>query len=141
MDKNLNVAAAVIIDGDRILAAQRSHGELAGGWEFPGGKIEDGETAEEACIREVREELGVTVADLKPFVSLEYEYPSFHMDLQTFTCRIVEGTPAITEHAELRWLTGEELDSVPWLPADIQVINALKAYLLNSGSFTASVEA
>ena len=87
MDKNLNVAAAVIIDGDRILAAQRSHGELAGGWEFPGGKIEDGETAEEACVREVREELGVTVADLKPFVSLEYEYPSFHMDLQTFTCR------------------------------------------------------
>ena len=135
------VVAGVLRRDGRYMLARRVRGAEAGCWEFPGGKIEDGETAEEACVREVREELGVTVADLKPFVSLEYEYPSFHMDLQTFTCRIVEGTPAITEHAELRWLTGEELDSVPWLPADIQVINALKAHLLNSGSFTASAEA
>ncbi len=141
VEKDLSVAAAVIIDGNRILAAQRSHGELAGGWEFPGGKIEPGETAEGACIREVQEEIGVTIADLKPFVSLEYEYPSFHMSLQTFTCRIAEGAPVASEHAELRWLTGDELDTVAWLPADVQVVNALRAYLLSSGTFTASAGA
>ena len=137
MEKDISVAAAVIIENHRILAAQRGHGELAGGWEFPGGKIEPDETAVEACIREVQEEIGVIIGDLKPFVSLEYEYPSFHMHLETFTCTILEGTPQITEHRELRWLTGDELDSVNWLPADVQVVNALRAYLANSGSFTA----
>ena len=137
MDKDITVAAAVIIEGNRILAAQRGHGELAGGWEFPGGKVEANETPVEACIREVNEEIGVVIRDLEPFVSLEYEYPSFHMHLDTFTCTIAEGTPQITEHRDLRWLSGDELDSVAWLPADIQVVNALKAYLANSGSFTA----
>lgn len=137
MDKNVTVAAAVIVSDHRILAAQRDHGELAGGWEFPGGKVEPGETPIEACIREVKEEIDVTIADLKPFVSLEYEYPSFHMHLDTFTCTIAEGTPMVTEHRELRWLSANELDSVHWLPADVQVVNALRAYLANSGSFTA----
>lgn len=136
MSRDLNVAAAVIIDGDRILAAKRSHGELAGGWEFPGGKLEPGETAVQACIREVHEELGVIIDNVTPFVSLDYEYPSFHMNLQTFTCRIAEGSPAPLDHEELRWLTGDELGSVAWLPADTQVVNALRAYLLNSGSLT-----
>lgn len=138
MSRDIAVAAAVIIEDQRILAAQRDHGELAGGWEFPGGKVEAGETPEEACIREVREEIGVTIADLKPFVSLEYEYPSFHLHLDTFTCTIAEGTPAITEHRDLRWLSGDELDSVPWLPADVQIVNALRAYLANTGSFWAA---
>lgn len=136
MSRDLNVAAAVIIDGDRILAAKRSHGELAGGWEFPGGKLEPGETAMQACIREVHEELGVVIDSVTPFVNLDYEYPSFHMNLQTFTCRIAEGSPTLLDHEELRWLTGDELDSVAWLPADTQVVNALRAYLLNSGSLT-----
>ncbi len=136
MDRDVNVAAAVIIDNGRILAARRGHGELAGGWEFPGGKVEPGETPEQACVREVREELSVTVEDLAPFVSLEYGYPSFHMHLETFTCRIAEGEPVSVEHTELRWLSGDELDSVEWLPADVQVANALRAYLAGTGSLT-----
>lgn len=137
MDTDISVAAAVIIKDHRILAAQRGHGELAGGWEFPGGKVEADETPLEACVREVQEEIGVVIGDLKPFVSLEYEYPSFHMHLDTFTCSILEGTPQVTEHLELRWLGEDELDSVNWLPADVQVVNALRAYLANSGAFTA----
>ena len=140
MDRNVSVAAAVIIDGERILAAQRGHGELAGGWEFPGGKLEPGELAIDACAREVREELGITVGNLQPFVSLEYDYPSFHMHLETFTCRIVDGTLDAAEHTALRWLAKDELNSVEWLPADVQVVNALQAYLANLGSFTAAVE-
>lgn len=137
MDRFLNVAAAVIIDDGRILAAQRDRGELAGGWEFPGGKLEPGETAAEACVREVREELSVPVTDIAPFVTLDYSYPSFRMHLETFTCRIEAGTPHSDEHRELRWLAGDELDSVEWLPADVQVVNALRAYLLSTGSLTA----
>lgn len=131
MDRDVNVAAAVIVDDGRILAAQRGHGELAGGWEFPGGKLEPGETAEQACVREVREELGVEVAGLEPFVTLEYEYPSFHMHLESFTCRLADPAqqPERREHLDLRWLGADELDSVDWLPADTQVINALRAYL------------
>lgn len=133
----VNVAAAVIIKDGSVLAAQRGRGKLAGGWEFPGGKVEPGETAAEACVREVREEIAVDVEGLVPFVTLEYEYPSFHMHLETFTCRIASGTPASTEHTELRWLSGDKLDTVAWLPADTQVVNALRAYLANTGSFTA----
>lgn len=140
MDRSVNVAAAIVIEGRRILAAQRGHGELAGGWEFPGGKIEPGETAAQACVREVREELGVTVCDLKPFLSLEYDYPSFHMHLETFTCTMGEGEINLTDHTDLRWLAEDELDSVAWLPADIQVANALKAYLQNTGEFTVRVD-
>lgn len=136
MDQILNVAAAVIIDNGRILAAQRGRGELAGGWEFPGGKLEPGETAAEACAREIREELAVSIADVAPFVKLDYTYPSFHMHLETFTCRIEAGVPHSEEHRELRWLSGDELDSVDWLPADVQVVNALRAYLLSTGSLT-----
>lgn len=138
MDKDIRVAAAVIIDGERILAAQRDHGELAGGWEFPGGKLEPGETALDACRREVKEELDVEVENLVPFVSLDYDYPSFHMHLDTFTCRIAAGTPVSGEHRELRWLDKDDLASVDWLPADVQVVNALRAYLTNLGTFTAA---
>lgn len=136
MDRSLNVAAAVIIDHGRVLAAQRGQGKLAGGWEFPGGKLEPGETAAEACVREIREELAVNVVDLVPFVKLDYSYPSFHMHLETFTCRIEEGVPCSEEHSELRWLAGDELGSVDWLPADVQVANALHAYLLSTGTLT-----
>ncbi len=138
MQNDVNVAAAVIIDGNKILAAQRGHGENAGGWEFPGGKVKPGETAEEACKRELLEELDITVCDMKPFLSLEYEYPSFHMHLETFTCHIESGTPTIKGHLDLRWLSSDELDSVAWLPADVQVVNVLRAYLQTGGAFTAT---
>lgn len=136
MDRDISVAAAVIVDGGRILAAQRGHGELAGGWEFPGGKLEQGETAAEACVREVREELAVDICDLAPFVTLEYEYPSFHMHLETFTCRLAsrDQRPVSREHLDLRWLGKDEIGSVAWLPADIQIANALQAYLSNGAT-------
>jgi 8-oxo-dGTP diphosphatase len=141
MDRDVSVAAGIIIDNDRILACQRGHGELAGGWEFPGGKLEPGETAAEACVRELREELGVEVADLQPFASLEYEYPSFHMHLETFTCRIDQGTPTSQEHWDMRWLGANELDSVQWLPADVQVVNVLRTYMQTGGGFRAGYTA
>ena len=139
MTREINVAAAVIVDNGRILSAQRGHGDLAGGWEFPGGKAEPGETAEQACVREIQEELGVRVCDLAPFVSLEYDYDAFHMHLDTFTCRIAEGEGPITlsDHLGMRWLGPDDLDDVAWLPADTQVVNALRAYLATSGTFTA----
>lgn len=137
MDRNINVAAAVIVDNGRILAGQRGHGELAGGWEFPGGKLEPGESARDACVREVREELGVEVTDVAPFVSLDYEYPSFHMHLETFTCRLAEPDRQLSsdEHLDLRWLGSDDLGSVDWLPADTQIVNALRAYLQNGREF------
>jgi 8-oxo-dGTP diphosphatase len=138
MDREVSVAAAVIVREGRILACQRGHGELAGGWEFPGGKLEEGETARQACVREVNEELGIKVADLEPFVSLEYEYPSFHMHLETFTCSVASGEPERREHWDLRWLAAHELDSVPWLPADLQVVNALRTYMQTTGGFRAA---
>lgn len=133
MKKSIDVAAAIIVDGEAVLAARRGHGELAGGWEFPGGKVEPGETFEQACVREIKEELGVEVTDLAPFVSLDYDYPGFHMHLETFTCRVGSGTIHDDEHDDLRWLTPDRLDEVEWLPADAQVINALKALGTDGG--------
>lgn len=140
MPRSINVAAAVILSSDRVLSAQRGHGDLAGGWEFPGGKVEPGETAEQACVREIQEELGVRVCGLEPFVALEYDNDDFHMHLDTFACSIADGEGPITlsDHLGMRWLAADELDQVAWLPADAQVANALKAYLATTGSFTAT---
>ena len=135
MGKSIDVAAAVIVQDGKVLAALRGHGELAGGWEFPGGKLEGDETFAEACVREVKEELDVDVAGLKPFVALDYDYPGFHMHLETFVCHIAAGSVADREHDDLRWLTPAELDDVNWLPADHQVVNALRA-LGSNGYFT-----
>lgn len=130
MDKQISVAAAIIIEDGKVLAAQRGSGELAGGWEFPGGKLEPGETAADACQREIREELGVVVDELAPFASLDYRYPGFYMHLEAFTCRIVQGIISDVEHAAIRWLAPEDLLSVDWLPADVQIVNALHASFL-----------
>lgn len=134
MDSMVNVAAAIIVFDGKVLAAQRGEGELAGGWEFPGGKIEAGETAEQACIREIDEELGVAICDLAPFVTLEYACENFRMHLETFVCRIANGSPQSREHSELRWLTPDELLGIEWLPADVQVANALHVYLMNGAN-------
>jgi len=127
--KTVRVAAAVICDGDRVFAAQRA----GGGWEFPGGKIEPGESPQQALIREIREELDLGIAVGGPLAVLEYDYPAFHLSMQCFWCRITEGTPVLKEHADARWLGAEDLDSVDWLPADRALIGQVRAALSGFG--------
>ena len=127
--KTVRVAAAVIRDGDRVFAAQRA----GGGWEFPGGTIEPGESPQQALIREIREELDLGIAVGGPLAVLEYDSPAFHLSMQCFWCRITEGTPVLKEHADARWLGAEDLDSVDWLPADRALIGQVRAALSGLG--------
>lgn len=124
--KTVNVVAAIIQDGDRIFATQRGYGEFKDGWEFPGGKIEPGETPQQALKREIEEELDteITVGDLLTVV--EYDYPTFHLSMQCFLCAVESGNLTLKEHEAARWLTREQLDSVAWLPADVEVVEAYK---------------
>lgn len=125
--KTINVAAAVIIDDNRIFATQRGYGQWKDWWEFPGGKIESGESPEEALRREIREELAteIIVGDL--LTTVEYDYPDFHLSMQCFLCKTTSGNLTLLEHKDARWLTKDELDSVNWLPADKNVIALLKS--------------
>lgn len=120
--KTIRVVAAVIRKGNRIFATQRGYGEFKDGWEFPGGKIEPGETPQEALIREIREELNteIQVGDL--IETVEYDYPDFHLSMDCFWCQVVEGSLELKEHEAARWLNKENLYSVDWLPADISLI-------------------
>lgn len=124
--KTVKVVAAIIQDGDRIFATQRGYGEFKDGWEFPGGKIELGETPQQALKREIEEELDteITVGDLLTVV--EYDYPTFHLSMQCFLCTVESGNLTLKEHEAARWLTREQLDSVAWLPADVEVVEAYK---------------
>ena len=118
----IRVVAAVIRDGDRIYATQRGYGEYKDGWEFPGGKIEPGETPEEALVREIREELAVTIEVGEKISTIEYDYPKFHLSMDCFWCRIVDGEIHLQEHEAAKWLTKEDLAAVDWLPADRRLI-------------------
>ena len=124
--KTVNVVAAIIRDGNKIFATQRGYGEYKDRWEFPGGKIEQGETPQQALVREIKEELDteIDVGDL--LTTIEYDYPQFHLSMQCFWCRIVEGTPVLKEHEAARWLDLEHIDSVDWLPADQSIIVLIK---------------
>ncbi len=124
--KKVNVVAAIIREQDKIFATQRGYGEYKDGWEFPGGKVEEGETPEEAIVREIQEELDMEIQVVQYFMTVEYDYPSFHLSMQCFLCNIKEGTPTLLEHEDAKWLKLEDLDSVDWLPADIEVVYALK---------------
>lgn len=127
--KVVQVVAAIIKDNNKIFATQRGYGEFKDGWEFPGGKIEPGETPHEALIREIQEELDteIEVGDL--FDSVEYDYPSFHLTMYCFFCTIKSGKLVLKEHEAARWLTKETLHSVRWLPADEGLIEKLKERL------------
>ena len=127
--KTIQVVAAIIKEVNRILATQRGYGDFQGGWKFPGGKIELGETKEEALIREIREELDTEVIVEELFDTVEYDYPNFHLSMDCFICSIKTGNFVLKEHQEARWLTKETLDSVEWLPADQGLIEKLKEYL------------
>lgn len=128
--KTLRVAAAVICDSfadrNRIFATAKGYGKLKGQWEFPGGKIEVGETSKQALIREIKEELDVTVQVGELIHTVEYDYPDFHLTMDCFWCEVTEGTIKLVEAQEGRWLSKEELFSVPWLPADIELIKIIE---------------
>lgn len=127
--KTINVVAAIIKDGDKMFATQRGYGEFKDGWEFPGGKIEENETAEEALIREIKEELNITIKIEQYFDSVEYDYPNFHLSMKCYICSIVEGELILLEHESAKWLHKDDIDSVDWLPADLSLIAKLKDIL------------
>lgn len=124
--KTIRVVAAVIINKDKILATQRGYGEFAGGWEFPGGKIEAGESPQEALAREIKEELDMDIKAGALIDTVEYDYPNFHLSMDCFFASIVQGTPVLKEHEAAKWLTRDTLDSVDWLPADRSLIDKLR---------------
>ena len=128
--KRIEVVAAIIHDAEgRIFATQRGYGEWKDGWEFPGGKIEAGETPEEALRREIWEELETRIEVERLVETVEYDYPQFHLTMHCFLCRVESGRLELKEHEAARWLEKEELGSVDWLPADLQIIDKLKNYL------------
>ncbi len=124
--KVVRVVAAVIRDGSRIFATQRGYGNYKDWWEFPGGKIEAGETPEQALKREIEEELDTEIKVGDFIDTIEYDYPEFHLSMDCFWCEIVEGNLDLKEHEAAKWLAKEELDSVNWLPADITIIDIIK---------------
>ena len=125
--KKIYVVAAIIRNGDKILATQRGYGEHKGGWEFPGGKIEEGETPQEALVREIREELEVDIIVGDHLVTVEHDYPEFHLSMRCYWADLKEGSHLILiEHEAAKWLSLKELDSVDWLPADVDVVRAIK---------------
>ena len=124
--KTVHVVAAIIRRDDKILATQRGYGEYKDGWEFPGGKINEGETAEEAIAREIKEELDadIKVGDL--LVTVEHDYKDFHLSMQCFGAEFKEDSHIeLLEHEAAKWLSMNELNSVEWLPADVKVVNAI----------------
>ena len=127
--KTVKVVAAIIIHENKIFATQRGYGEFKDGWEFPGGKIEPGETPQAALVREIKEELDIEI-EVKDFLeTVEYDYPEFHLSMDCFFCTIKSGELVLKEHEAAKWLTVETLDSVDWLPADQGLVEGIREYM------------
>ena len=124
--KTIRVVAAVIRDGDKIFATARGYGEFKGQWEFPGGKIEPGETPQEALTREIREELATEIEVGELIHTIEYDYPNFHLSMDCFWATIKAGNLTLLEAEDARWLTRDTLRSVQWLPADLELIDKIE---------------
>ena len=124
--KTIHVVAAVIADRDRIFATQRGYGDWKDYWEFPGGKIEAGETPEEALRREILEELDTEIAVGEKLTVVEYDYPEFHLSMECYLAHVTEGSLVLKEHEAARWLEKNELESVPWLPADLTILDLIR---------------
>ena len=127
--KTIKVVAAIILHEGRVFATQRGYGTFKDGWEFPGGKIEPGETPKEALIREIKEELDVEIEVNDFLETVEYDYPEFHLSMDCFFCGIKSGEMVLKEHEAAKWLTEDTLDSVDWLPADKGLIDGIRRYI------------
>lgn len=124
--KEIKVVAAIIQKENKILATKRGYGEFINMWEFPGGKIESGETKEQALVREIKEELNIEISVDKFAIDIEYQYPNFYLFMSCFMCSIKEGSIELLEHNDGKWITKEELNTLNWLSADIDAVNYLK---------------
>ena len=127
--KTVRVVAAIIIENGKVFATQRGYGEFKDGWEFPGGKIEPGETPEEAIVREIKEELDTEVEVIELLDTVEYDYPNFHLSMGCFICKIKSGDLVLKEHEAAKWLTKDTLGSLEWLPADMGLVGEMQKYL------------
>lgn len=130
--KTINVVAAIILKDNKIFATQRGYGEFKGGWEFPGGKVEEGESPEKAIVREIKEELDTSIEVNEYFDTVEYDYPTFHLSMKCYICSVLEGKLELLEHEASKWLDKDTLESVDWLPADLGLVDKLKCYLKNN---------
>ena len=141
--KTIKVVAAVICDNikekNKIFATARGYGELKGGWEFPGGKVEPGETPQQALVREIMEELDTEIKVGEWIDTIEFDYPTFHLSMDCFWCQLIRGDLELLEAAEARWLTKETLKSVEWLPADSGLIEKIEKALAISSSSTSGI--
>ena len=127
--KTVRVVAAIIIENGKVFATQRGYGEFKDGWEFPGGKIEPGETPEEAIVREIKEELDTEVEVIELLDTVEYDYQNFHLSMGCFICKIKSGDLVLKEHEAAKWLTKDTLGSLEWLPADMGLVGEIEKYL------------
>lgn len=125
--KTVEVVAAIIIKDGRVFATQRGYGEFKDGWEFPGGKIEPGESRKEALVREIKEELDADIRVGSLLETVEYDYPAFHLSMHCFFCELISEDIVLKEHEDARWLSEEELGTVDWLPADVGLIDKIFA--------------
>ena len=124
--KHIEVVAAIICKGDKIFATQRGYGDWKDWWEFPGGKMEPGETPEEALKREIKEELSADISVDEFITTVEYDYPAFHLTMHCYLCTLLDEAMHLNEHEAARWLSKAELRSVKWLPADLEVVERIK---------------
>ena len=127
--KQINVVAAVIIRDGKVFATQRGYGEFKDWWEFPGGKIEAGESPQQALVREIREELDTTIEVGELLQTVEWDYPTFHLTMHCYMCSLINDALHLNEHEAARWLSSEELRSVNWLPADDQLLPLIEREL------------